>query len=57
MRRLLILTLALAALVLPATIARAGVSGPSFYVDGVLYRTVGTPLTCPALARRRTPST
>lgn len=23
--------------------ASAGVSGPSFYVDGVLYRTVGTP--------------
>jgi hypothetical protein len=43
MRRLLILTMAVAALVLPGTIAQAGVSGPSFYVDGVLYRTVGTP--------------
>jgi hypothetical protein len=43
MRRFLILTLAVAALILPGTIARAGVSGPSFYVDGVLYRTVGTP--------------
>jgi hypothetical protein len=43
MRRLLILTLAVMALLLPATIAQAGVSGPSFYVDGVLYRTVGTP--------------
>jgi hypothetical protein len=43
MRRFLILALAVAALALPATIARAGVSGPSFYVDGVLYRTVGTP--------------
>jgi hypothetical protein len=43
MQRLLILTLAVVALVLPATIARAGVSGPSFYVDGVRYRTVGTP--------------
>jgi hypothetical protein len=45
MRRLLILAVAVAALVLvlPATIAQAGVSGPSFYVDGVLYRTVGTP--------------
>jgi hypothetical protein len=28
--------------VLPAT-ASAGVSGPAFYVDGQLYRTVGTP--------------
>lgn len=26
-----------------ASSASAGVSGPSFYVDGVLYRTVGTP--------------
>ena len=45
MRRslILILTLAVAALVLPRAIAWAGVSGPSFYVDGVLYRTVGTP--------------
>ncbi|HZD70158.1 MAG TPA: hypothetical protein VFA45_15055, partial [Actinomycetes bacterium] len=43
MRRFLILTLAVAALVLPGTIAWAGVSGPSFYVDGTLYRTVGTP--------------
>jgi hypothetical protein len=43
MRRLLILALAVVALVLPGTIAQAGVSGPSFYVDGVLYRTVGTP--------------
>jgi hypothetical protein len=43
MRRFLILTLAVAALVLPATIARAGVSGPAFYVDGVRYRVVGTP--------------
>jgi len=43
MRRLLILAAAVAALVLPATIAQAGVSGPAFYVDGALYRTVGTP--------------
>jgi hypothetical protein len=43
MRRLLLLTVAVVALVLPGTIAQAGVSGPSFYVDGVLYRTVGTP--------------
>jgi hypothetical protein len=43
MRRVLILTLAVAALVLPGAVARAGVSGPAFYVDGILYRTVGTP--------------
>jgi hypothetical protein len=43
MRRLLILAVVAAALVLPATVAQAAVSGPSFYVDGVLYRTVGTP--------------
>jgi len=43
MRRFLILAVAVAALVLPGTIARAGVSGPAFYVDGVFYRTVGTP--------------
>ncbi len=43
MRRFLILAVAVAALVVPGTIARAGVSGPAFYVDGVRYRTVGTP--------------
>src|SRR6266487_3693976 len=43
MRRFLILAVAVGELVLPGTIARAGVSGPSFYVDGALYRTVGTP--------------
>jgi hypothetical protein len=30
-------------MVLTAGIASAGVSGPAFYVDGSLYRTVGTP--------------
>jgi hypothetical protein len=43
MRRFLVLAVAVAVLVVPATIARAGVSGPAFYVDGVPYRTVGTP--------------
>ena len=43
MRRFLILAVAVTALLLPGTIARAGVSGPAFYVDGTLYRTVGTP--------------
>jgi hypothetical protein len=33
---------AAAAIALPAT-AMGGVTGPSFYVDGSLYRTVGTP--------------
>lgn len=28
---------------IPAGIASAGVTGPAFYVDGSLYRTVGTP--------------
>jgi hypothetical protein len=42
-RRIVVLAVALAAIVLPAGIARAGVGGPAFYVDGVVYRTVGTP--------------
>ena len=42
MRRTLIV-LAVAALALAPGIARAGVGGPAFYVNGVLYRTVGTP--------------
>lgn len=41
-RTFLLLTL-VAAMALPATAAWAGVSGPAFYVDGTLYRTVGTP--------------
>jgi hypothetical protein len=32
-----------AVVVLPLGTAANGVSGPAFYVDGVLYRTVGTP--------------
>jgi hypothetical protein len=42
-RRMAVLTVALAAVVMSAGIARAGVSGPALYVDGQLYRTVGTP--------------
>jgi hypothetical protein len=42
-RRIVVLAVALAAIVLPAGIARAGVGGPAFYVDGAVYRTVGTP--------------
>ena len=44
MRRLLT-TIAVvgALLVLGVTTASAGVTGPAFYVDGELYRTVGTP--------------
>jgi hypothetical protein len=43
LRKLVVTAVALAAVVLPAGVARAGVSGPAFYVDGQLYRTVGTP--------------
>ena len=42
-RRTIVLLAAAAAIVLPAGIAAAGVSGPAFYVDGAVYRTVGTP--------------
>lgn len=35
--------LALSAVLLTASVATAGVSGPAFYVHGELYRTVGTP--------------
>jgi hypothetical protein len=43
MRRLIILAVVAATmLALPAT-AFAGVTGPAFYVNGTLYRTVGTP--------------
>ena len=46
MRRALLLVCAVA-LLLSAGVARAagagGVTGPAFYVDGQLYRTVGTP--------------
>lgn len=42
-RRLLLLGAALTVLVAPTAIAQAGVTGPAFYVDGQLYRTVGTP--------------
>jgi hypothetical protein len=35
--------LPVAALFAVAPVASAGVSGPAFYVDGVLYRTVATP--------------
>jgi hypothetical protein len=43
LRRTISLAAAAIAMVLPAGIASAGVSGPAFYVDGSLYRTVGTP--------------
>lgn len=32
-----------AAILIPGAASAAGVSGPAFYVDGNLYRTVGTP--------------
>ena len=37
------LIIAAALLALPAAVSAAGVTGPAFYVDGELYRTVGTP--------------
>lgn len=44
MRRLLTIAAVIAALgATPATALAAGVTGPAIYVDGVLYRTVGTP--------------
>lgn len=43
-RALALLAVAFAAVAfLPLGAAAGGVSGPAFYVDGVLYRTVGTP--------------
>lgn len=38
-----ILATVLALAAFPGISGAAGVSGPAFYVDGVLYRTVGTP--------------
>ena len=43
MRKLIVTAGAAAALALLPLTASAGVSGPAFYVDGVLYRTVATP--------------
>jgi hypothetical protein len=40
-KRFLLLVVTVFAIVVPA--ATAGVTGPSIYVDGQLYRTVGTP--------------
>jgi hypothetical protein len=42
MKRLFVL-IAGAALAMTATAANAGVTGPAFYVNGTVYRTVGTP--------------
>jgi len=43
MRRILTLAATLVATLLFALPASAGVSGPAFYADGGVYRTVGTP--------------
>lgn len=43
MRRATFVGLAVSALFAVSLAAYAGVSGPAFYVDGELYRTVGTP--------------
>ena len=42
-RPVLGILIAAAVVALMAAVARAGVTGPAFYVDGQLYRTVGTP--------------
>jgi hypothetical protein len=38
-----LVAIALGLLALPTSAAAQGVSGPAFYIDGTLYRTVGTP--------------
>jgi hypothetical protein len=38
-----ILALAVGAIALMPSVAQAGVGGPAFYVNGIVYRTVGTP--------------
>jgi hypothetical protein len=43
MRKLILIGGAVAALAAIPLTASAGVGGPAFYVDGVLYRTVATP--------------
>ena len=42
-RAIAIIVLALGAALAPTAALAAGVTGPAFYVDGELYRTVGTP--------------
>jgi hypothetical protein len=42
-RAIVVTATAFGAVLIPALPATAGVTGPAFYVDGVLYRTVGTP--------------
>ncbi len=43
MRRTVFAAIVTVVLVLAPGVARAGVGGPAFYVNGVLYRTVATP--------------
>lgn len=43
MRKLGLLGVVAVLLLAMAPVAQAGVTGPAFYVDGVQYRTVGTP--------------
>lgn len=43
MRKRLGLAVLVTALAVPAAALAGGVTGPAFYVDGQLYRTVGTP--------------
>jgi hypothetical protein len=43
MKRMILTAVLAAAFMLPAAAAHAGVTGPAFFVNGTLYRTVGTP--------------
>jgi hypothetical protein len=43
MKRIILTAVLAAASILPMGAAHAGVSGPAFYVNGTVYRTVGTP--------------
>lgn len=43
MRKIVLVATIAASVTLLTGVAQAGVTGPAFYVDGQLYRTVGTP--------------
>jgi hypothetical protein len=43
LKRIIITAVVAVAAMLPATAAQAGVSGPAIYVNGTVFRTVGTP--------------
>jgi hypothetical protein len=43
MKRIILTAILAAVTMLPMATAHAGVTGPAFYVNGTVYRTVGTP--------------